>query len=164
MLPLIAGIISSLLANNLPKVAQAVVDKGVDYVEEKTGIKLEPDMSAEKIEALKVEIQKHEEFIITEDNKNTDSARDMNAKVQEAPAASTLAKNTAYILDFVIVAAAVIVSWLAFFKGVPPENKEIVYMALGSLWTLTGTIINFHRGSSRNSQIKDETIGKLTRL
>lgn len=164
MLPLIAGIVSSLLANNLPKVAQAVVDKGIDYVEEKTGIKLEPDMSAEKIAALKVELQKHEEFQTVEDNKNTASARDMNAKIQEAASASSLAKNAAYILDFVIVAAAVIVSWLAFFKGVPPENKEIVYMALGSLWTLTGTIINFHRGSSRNSQLKDETIGKLTKL
>jgi hypothetical protein len=74
-----------------------------------------------------------------------------------------LAKNAAYILDFIIVSAAVIVSWLAFFKGVPSENKEIVYMALGSLWTLTGTIINFHRGSSRNSQVKDETISKLTK-
>lgn len=164
MLPLISGIISSLLANNLPKVAQAVVDKGVDYVEEKTGIKLEPDMSAEKIEALKAEIQKHEEFQVVEDNKNTASARDMNTKIQEAVSASSLAKNAAYILDFIVVAAAVIVSWLAFFKGVPAENKEIVYMALGSLWTLTGTIINFHRGSSRNSQLKDETIGKLTKL
>lgn len=164
MLPLIAGIVSSLLANNLPKVAQAVVDKGVDYVEEKTGIKLEPDMSAEKIAALQAEAAKHEEFMETQDNLNTASARDMNAKVQEAAAASTLAKNTAYILDFIIVIAAVIVSWLAFFKGVPAANKEIVYMALGSLWTLTGTVINFHRGSSRNSQVKDETIHKLTNI
>jgi hypothetical protein len=149
MLPLIAGIVSTLLANNLPKVAQAVVDKGLDYVEEKTGVKLEPDMSADKIVELKQAVMQHEEFLEEQDNKNTSDARSMNARIQEATSGSTLAKNAAYLLDFIIVSAAVIVSWLAFFKGVPAENKEIVYMALGSLWTLTGTIINFHRGSSR---------------
>jgi hypothetical protein len=119
MLPLIAGIVSSLLANNLPRMAQAVVDKGLDYVEEKTGIKLEPDMSAEKIAELKLAAMKHDEFLEEQHNKNTASARDMNARVQESSFASTLAKNAAYILDFIIVSAAVIVSWLAFFKGVP---------------------------------------------
>lgn len=163
MLPLVSGIISSLLAANLPKLAQAVVDKGVDYVEQKTGITLEPNMSAEKIAELKQATLKHEEFMEEQHTKNTSSARDMNARIQEAQAGSTLSKNAAYLLDFVIVGAAVIVSWLAFFKGVPIENKELVYMALGSLWTLTGTIINFHRGSSRNSQMKDDTISQLTK-
>lgn len=163
MLPLIAGIVSSLLANNLPRMAQAVVDKGLDYVEEKTGVKLEPDMSAEKIAELKLAAMKHEEFVEEQHNKNTADARSMNARIQEAVSGSTLAKNAAYFLDFTIVGAAVIVSWLAFFQGVPAENKELVYMALGSLWTLTGTIINFHRGSSRNSQLKDSTIEKLSR-
>ena len=163
MLPLVAGIVSSLISANLPRMAQAVVDKGISYVEEKTGVKLEPEMSAEKIAELKLAAMKHEEFVEEQYNKNTASARDMNARIQESTAGSALAKNAAYILDFVIVSAAVIVSWLAFFKGVPAENKEIVYMALGSLWTLTGTIINFHRGSSRNSQLKDATIEKLTK-
>lgn len=163
MLPLITGIVTSLLANNLPKMAQAVMDKGLDYVEEKTGIKLEPDMSAEKIAELKLAAMNHEEFLEEQHNKNTASARDMNARIQESEVGSTLAKNAAYFLDFIIVGAAVIVSWLAFFQGVPAENKELVYMALGSLWTLTGTIINFHRGSSRSSQLKDTTIGKLSK-
>lgn len=161
MLPIIAGIISSLLSAGLPKLAQIVVDKGVSYVEDKIGVKLEPDMSAEKIAELKLAIMEHDEFLEDQSNRNMASARDMNARIQEADAGSTLSKNAAYLLDFVIVGAAVIVSWLAFFQGVPPENKELVYMALGSLWTLTGTIINFHRGSSRNSQLKDTTIERL---
>ena len=38
MIPaLISGVVSMLLQNNLPKVAQAVVDKGVDYVSDKLG-------------------------------------------------------------------------------------------------------------------------------
>lgn len=163
MLPIIAGIISSLISNNLPKLAQSVLDKGLDYVQDKTGVKLEPDMSAEKIAELKLQAFKHEEFQEEQNNKNTSNARDMNTRIQEAVSASVVSKNAAYVLDFIVVGAAVIVSWLAFFQGVPAENKELVYMALGSLWTLTGTIINFHRGSSRSSQSKDDLISKLSK-
>lgn len=64
MTPLITGIISSLISSKLPQVAQAVADKGVDYVSDKLGIKLEPNMSAEKIAEIQVAAQKHEEFKI----------------------------------------------------------------------------------------------------
>jgi hypothetical protein len=87
-------------------------------------------------------------------NANTDSARDMNAKVQESTNASWLAKNTAYALDIGIVTATIFLAWFAFIKGVPEANKELVYMALGSLITMSGTILNFHRGSSQGSKDK----------
>jgi len=77
MAPLIAGIVSSLLQNNLPKVAQAVVDKGLDYVQEKTGIELKPDMSQEEVKALRESAMKHEEFMVEQANKNTADARAM---------------------------------------------------------------------------------------
>jgi hypothetical protein len=88
-------------------------------------------------------------------NANTDSARNMNAKVQESTSASWLAKNTAYALDVGIVSATIFLAWFAFIKGVPDANKELVYMALGSLITMSGTVLNFHRGSSQGS--KDKT-------
>lgn len=162
MLPVLMGIVSSLISANMGKVAQAVTDKGLEYVEEKLGIKLEPEMNQEKLAEVRAAAMKHEEFLIEQDNKNTDSARVMNGTIQGSEYASALAKNAAYFIDFAVVAAAVIISWLAFFKGVPPENKELVYMALGSLWTLVGTIVNFHRGSSRQSQSKDDLIKKLS--
>jgi len=162
MLPLIAGIVSSLLANQLPKVASAVVDKGVEYVEQKLNVKLTEDMSPELIQEIKAQANKHDEFLVEQSDKNTADARAMNASVQSTEHASTLSKNAAYIIDFCIVGAAIVVSWLAFFKGVPTENKELVYMALGSLWTLVGTIVNFHRGSSRQSQSKDDLIKRLS--
>jgi hypothetical protein len=87
-------------------------------------------------------------------NANTDSARDMNAKVQESSSASWLAKNTAYALDIGIVTATIFLAWFAFIKGVPEANKELVYMALGSLITMSGTVLNFHRGSSQGSKDK----------
>jgi hypothetical protein len=94
-------------------------------------------------------------------NANTDSARDMNAKVQESANASWLAKNTAYALDIGIVSATIFLAWFAFIKGVPDDNKELVYMALGSLITMSGTILNFHRGSSQGSKDKANEIQKL---
>jgi len=94
-------------------------------------------------------------------NANTDSARDMNAKVQESPSASWLAKNTAYALDLGIVTATIFLAWFAFMKGVPEANKELVYMALGSLITMCGTVLNFHRGSSQGSKDKGSEIQKL---
>jgi hypothetical protein len=94
-------------------------------------------------------------------NANTDSARDMNAKVQESTNASWLAKNTAYALDIGIVTATIFLAWFAFMKGVPEANKELVYMALGSLITMSGTVLNFHRGSSQGSKDKGGEIQKL---
>lgn len=162
MLPIIAQIVSTLIAANLPKVAQSVLDKGLDVVEQKLGIKLEPDMTQEQLQAVREAALKHEEFQIEQNNKNTDSARVMNTGIQTSEFASTLAKNAAYFIDFAIVAAAIFVTWLTFFKAIPLDNKEVVYTALGSLWTLTGTIVNFHRGSSRQSQGKDDVIRKLS--
>jgi hypothetical protein len=92
---------------------------------------------------------------------NTDSARDMNAKVQESTNASWLAKNTAYALDIGIVASTIFLAWFAFVKGVPEQNKELVYMALGSLITMSGTVLNFHRGSSQGSKDKGADLQKL---
>jgi hypothetical protein len=94
-------------------------------------------------------------------NANTDSARDMNAKVQESTNASWLAKNTAYALDIGIVSATIFLAWFAFIKGVPESNKELVYMALGSLITMCGTVLNFHRGSSQGSKDKGADLQKL---
>jgi hypothetical protein len=92
---------------------------------------------------------------------NTGSARDMNAKIQESAAASWLAKNTAYALDIGIVTATIFLAWFAFMKGVPDANKELVYMALGSLITMSGTVLNFHRGSSQGSKDKGADLQKL---
>lgn len=94
-------------------------------------------------------------------NANTDSARKMNAEIQNSASASWLAKNIAYVIDCVIVVATLFLSWFAFIKGVPPENKELVYMALGSLITMCGTVLNFHRGSSQGSKDKASEIDKL---
>jgi len=97
------------------------------------------------------------------DATNTSNARDMNSKIQESANAAWLAKNAAYILDFAIVSATILMTWIVFFKGVPTENKEIAYMAIGSLITMCGTVLNFHRGSSAGSKSKTEEIMRFAK-
>jgi hypothetical protein len=66
MLPIIASIVSGLIANGLPKIADAVVEKGVDYVQQKLGVELKPESQATKEDyaRLAFEADKHEEFKI----------------------------------------------------------------------------------------------------
>jgi hypothetical protein len=109
--------------------------------------------AAAKLQELELEMAKL-------DMANTASARDMNSKIQESANAAWIAKNAAYILDFAIVSATIIMTWIVFFKGVPVENKEIAYMAIGSLITMCGTVLNFHRGSSAGSKSKTEEMMK----
>ena len=129
-----------------------------------------PDpVAADKAKAELAQVQQNGELaqmanetkVLEINNANTDSARDMNAKVQESTNASWLAKNTAYALDIGIVSATIFLAWFAFIKGVPEANKELVYMALGSLITMCGTVLNFHRGSSQGSKDKGADIQKL---
>ena len=97
------------------------------------------------------------------DHANTADARKMNAEIQLSATSSFLAKNTAYIIDFVIVGATIVLTWLLFFKGVPDENKELAYIAFGSLITLSGTVVNFHRGTSQGSKDKEDKVKGLAK-
>lgn len=60
MMPLI----QTLLQNGLGLVANAVMAKGKEWVEEKTGVKLAPDMPPEQIAQLKIAEMQHEEELM----------------------------------------------------------------------------------------------------
>jgi hypothetical protein len=135
-----------------------ILDKVLPDPEQKAKAQLELTKLAQDGELAKMA---NDTKLLELNNANTDSARDMNAKVQESTNASWLAKNTAYALDIGIVAATIFLAWFAFMKGVPEANKELVYMALGSLITMSGTVLNFHRGSSQGSKDKNLEIQAL---
>jgi len=135
----------------LLNVGGKLIDKLIPDPEAKAKAQFELAKMAQDGELAKMA---NETKLLELNNANTDSARDMNAKVQESSNASWLAKNTAYALDIGIVAATIFLAWFAFMKGVPEANKELVYMALGSLITMSGTVLNFHRGSSQGSKDK----------
>jgi len=73
MAPLLAGIVKVLLANGLPMIANAAVAKGAEWVEERTGVKLDPvGVPAQDMEKLR-EFQAQNELELrklwVEDNK-----------------------------------------------------------------------------------------------
>jgi hypothetical protein len=142
----------------LLNVGGKILDKVLPDPEQKAKAQLELAQLAQNGELAQMA---NETKLLELNNANTDSARDMNAKVQESINASWLAKNTAYALDIGIVAATIFLAWFAFMKGVPEANKELVYMALGSLITMSGTVLNFHRGSSQGSKDKNLEIQAL---
>lgn len=172
MLPIVA----SLFASGLNLLGNAVMAKGQEVIEEKLGVKLDEPKTAEDVLRLKQLEVDHEEFLIEAgirqkeqeleeirlDNANTDSARKMNSEIQTSANSSDLAKNAAYYLDFLVVGSTVLLGILLFVVGLPPQNKDIAQIIFGSLLTLSGTIINFHRGTSSSNHGKDETIKALS--
>jgi hypothetical protein len=157
MAPLLAGIVSSLIQNNLPKVAQAVVDKGLDYVQEKTGIELKPDMSAEEVKALREAAQKHEEFKIEQANKNTADARAMQVAALQQD--DKFAKRYVMYLATFWSITAVMYIFLITFTNIPETNVRFADTILGFLLgTVVATILNFFLGSSASSKEKTEVL------
>lgn len=157
MAPLIAGIVSSLIQNNLPKVAQAVVDKGLDYVQEKTGIELKPDMSAEEIKALRESALKHEEFMVEQANKNTADARAM--QVAALGQDDKFSKRYVMYLASFWSCTAVVYIFLITFTYIPEMNIRFADTILGFLLgTVVATILNFFLGSSASSKEKTEVL------
>ena len=157
MAPLIASIVSGLISNNLPKVAQAVVDKGLDYVQEKTGIELKPDMNADEIKALREAAQKHEEFKIEQANKNTADARAMQVTALQQD--DKFAKRYVMYLATFWSVTAVAYIFLITFTNIPETNVRFADTILGFLLgTVVATILNFFLGSSASSKEKTEVL------
>lgn len=172
-----APFLVALAKAGLPLLASAVASKGKEIVEKELGVDVESLLGSEEGKLRLKELEfKHEEFLQgvsirkaeleLEDKKldhaNTASAREMNSAVQSSANASTLAKEAAYYLDFLIVIATIGLAYTIFLSDTALVNQELAYTAFGSLLTMCGTILNFHRGTSRGSAEKDYTIKSLT--
>lgn len=157
MAPLISSIISTLLANNLPQVAQGVLDKGLDYVEEKLGLKLDPVMTPEQIETIRVNANLHEEFLVKQSNQNTADARYM--QVEALKQDDLFSKRFVYYLaSFWSLVSAAYIGAVTFIPT-PTGNERVIDTVLGFLLgTIVATIINYFMGSSFGSSAKTEML------
>ena len=159
MLPAIAAIISTLIANKMPQVASAVIDKGVDYVSDKLGIELKPDMTPEEILKVQEASLKHAEFMTTEANDNTEDARDMQKEALKQ--SDTFSKRFVYYLASAWSLAAMAYIGFVTFATIPPDNVRFADTILGFLLgTVIATILNFFFGSSDGSKQKTEGISE----
>ena len=140
---------------------------GIDITEKELTPEDKQKIVDSQIEIMKIDFEKlkednrAKEFVTIENNKNTASARENNAKIQESSNASNLAKNTPYILDFFIVISTFVLGLLLFLTPIPEQNKDILNILFGTLLGLSVTVVNYHRGSSNGSASKSEIINKL---
>jgi hypothetical protein len=149
------GIISTLVTNNLPKLAQAVVDKGVDYVSEKTGVELKPDMPVEDLSVLREQEFKWAEL----EQKDRDGARHM----QEVALAQddVFSKRFIYYLAAFWSIFAVVYICAITFAPIPETSVRFADTILGFLLgTIVATILQFFFGSSKSSKDKTDAMIK----
>ena len=148
MLPIVAGIVANLINNGMHKVADQVIEKGVDAVQEKLGIELKPEGEAtpEYNAKLQAEANRHAEFMAELDEKSTQRATDMYM------ADDSTRKFTQYYAWFITVVTFAYF-FIVSFVNVENKNRDFVNIILGFLiGTALNSLIRFFYGSSNKSQ------------
>ena len=157
MLPAVMSIVSGLIANNMPKVADAVIEKGVDYVQDKMGITLKPEHEATKEDYAKwnAEAAKHEEFMAELDEKSRQRATDMQMKAMESDD-PLVRRFIYYFIGWWSLFSTIIVPCMIWLP-IPETNQRFADVAQGAIF---GTVITgmfaFLLGSSQGSRAKDQ--------
>jgi len=148
MLPIVAGIVANLINNGMHKVADQVIEKGVDAVQAKLGIELKPEGEAtpEYNAKLQEEANRHSEFMAELDEKSTQRASDM---YMQDDSTKRFTQQYAWFLSIVTFAYFFIVS----FVNIENKNRDFVNIILGFLiGTALNSLIRFFYGSSNKSQ------------
>jgi uncharacterized membrane protein YwzB len=154
---MIASIVSGLISNGLPKVADAVLEKGVDYVQDKLGVELKPEgqMNQSDVAKLKEAAMKHEEFMAEIDLKNMQGARDMQLKAMESDD-PLVRRFVYYFIGFWSLLSATYIGFITFGQ-IPADNIRFADTILGFvLGTMVASMFQFLLGSSIGSRKKDE--------
>ena len=157
MLPIVASIVSGLIQNNMHKVADAVIEKGVDYVQDKMGITLKPEGEATKEDYAKWNeaAAKHEEFMAEIDLKNMEGARNMQLKAMDSD--DPLVRRFVYF--FIAGWSVLSATYIGFitFGEIPESNIRFADTILGFvLGTMVASMFQFLLGSSLGSRAKDK--------
>ena len=158
MIPLVGAIVSSLIANKLPGVANAVIDRGIDYVSDKLGIPLKPDMTPEEIQKIREAAMKHEEFMVEQEYKDIADARDMQKEAFKQEDIWT--KRFLPGLTILLILLASFFIYFVTFGTIPPENMNFVGGFVEFIKVVFATVVGFWYGSSNGSVRKTNMIMK----
>jgi hypothetical protein len=170
-------IVTALLGKGLNLVANAVMAKGKDWVENKLGVELKPDMTSEDYAKLQIATMQHEEELLKlklEDNKldlqeldmrlkDTDSARKREAEIATSEKAPLLNKVVTPVLALGVVALTFILFGFLLFDDSPvePSRKDILVYVLGALTAISTQVISYYFGSSIGSKEKSAQLDKV---
>ena len=154
----IPALIAPLLAQGLSLIVNAVMAKGKDWVEEKTGVKIQPNMSDEDMLRLRQYEMDHEEELLKlriEDKRldlaDVQGARDMNTRINESANATWLSKNIPAVLALIVIVVG--------FLLLGTTKDADVRTAVVGLMTL---VLGFYFGSTSSSKSKDDVIKALS--
>jgi hypothetical protein len=158
MAPILLSIVSGLIEKGLPKVADAVMEKGVDYVEQKMGVKLKPEdqLTDDDVKCLQEAAMKHEEFMAEIDAKDRDSARNREIEIATSEKAPYINKVVTPFLALGVVGLSFILFAILIFVDVKTEAKDILIYILGVLSAAVTQILSYYFGSSQGSKDKSE--------
>lgn len=148
MLPIVAGIVANLINNGMHKVADQVVEKGVDAVQEKLGMELKPEGEAtpEYNAKLQEEANRHSEFMAELDEKSTQRATDMYMHDEST---RKFSQNYAWF----ITGVSFVYFFMVSFMPVENRNRDFINIILGFLiGTAVNSLIRFFFGSSNKAQ------------
>ena len=168
MVPIIAGLVSMLADKGLDLISSAIdggADKAKEYIEDKTGIKLDKNLTDEQVAELKkfemtnkLELEKLALANKQEDNRHAEKKTEIitadksNARNREIEVVQTTGKkdNTITILAGVIVigffAGLISLVFVHLDKG--SGTYELLYMMFGALIAKFGTVIDYFFGAS----------------
>ena len=160
MAPMLLSIVSGLVSKGMPKVADAVLDKGLDYVEQKMGIKLKPeeDLTDDDVKDLQARAMQHQEFMAEAQIKEMQSARDREIKLATDPNVHPLIKLVTPILALGTVGFSFALFLMFFFVEITQSNKDILIYILGSLNGAMVMVLGYYFGSSLGSKEKDSKL------
>ena len=167
-------ILGPLLQNGLGLVANAVVAKGKQYVEQKLGVELKPDMSPEDMAKVQIAAMEHEEELmrlrLEADKldlaelelrlKDVDSARDRETAIATSKDAPLLNKVITPILALAIISLTFFLFAIVMFDETPVDasRKDILIYVLGVLSAIATQIVSYYFGSSQGSKDKGDQL------
>jgi len=173
MIPIVAGLLTTLAQNGLGLLSSAIQAKGKEVVEQTLGVKIPDSLTPEDISKLRQAQFDHEERLIElgiekakqdlesfkAEAQDRDSARGRDAEFIKR-GASNVRANWMFFLAVIAVAGLVFMVWRD--NGLSEYVKGIVTLVLGRFLGYLDNIYSFEFGTTRGSREKDETINKLS--
>ena len=163
MLPIVAGIVANLINNGMHKVADQVIEKGVDAVQEKLGMELKPEGEAtpEYNAKLQEEANRHSEFMAALDEKSAQRATDMQLQAMQSSDPVVRRFIYYYAWFWGIFAATYFI--LVSFLTVENRNRDFVNIILGFLiGTAVSAIFAFFYGQANKS--REDTMKQMKEM
>jgi hypothetical protein len=170
----LVAILKPLLGNGLNLVANAVLAKGKNYVEQQLGVTLKPDMSPEDLAKIQIAQMEHEEELMRlriEDDKldlaelqmllkDTNDARQREVQIANSDKAPLLNKIVTPVLALSILLLTFALFGVVMFNDTPVEasRKDILIFVLGVLSSIASQIVSFYFGSSQGSKDKSDAL------